>query len=94
MPHRTLPDYDNPPAQETWMAFSFVPLAWSVPHFGAFWSELREDYPTFEVHPPIGEFNVEFNSAAVATPESPAYPLVPFPAIVPMFPVTATCGVG
>jgi uncharacterized protein (TIGR04255 family) len=49
------------------MAFSFVPLAWSVPHFGAFWSELREDYPTFEVHPPIGEFNVEFNSAAPGT---------------------------
>jgi uncharacterized protein (TIGR04255 family) len=62
MPQRTLPDYDNPPAQETWMAFAFVPLSWSVPHFGAFWSELREDYPKFEVHPPIGEFNVEFNA--------------------------------
>ena len=46
------------------MAFSFVPLSWSVPHFGAFWSELRKDYPTFEVHSPIGEFNVEFNSVA------------------------------
>jgi uncharacterized protein (TIGR04255 family) len=64
MPERTLPDYDNPPAQETWMAFAFAPLPWSVPHFGAFWSELREEYPTFEVHPPIGEFNFEFKVMA------------------------------
>jgi len=61
MPQRTLPDYDNPPAQETWMAFAFVPLSWSVPHFGAFWNEVRTDYPKFEVHPPIGEANFEFN---------------------------------
>ena len=46
------------------MAFAFVPLPWSVPHFGAFWSELRGDYPTFEVHPPIGEFKLEFNAIA------------------------------
>jgi uncharacterized protein (TIGR04255 family) len=67
MPKRTLPDYDNPPAQETWMAFTFVPLSWSIPHFGAFWSEVRGDYPTFEVHPPIGEFNLEFNAVAPGT---------------------------
>jgi uncharacterized protein (TIGR04255 family) len=64
MPERTLPDYDNPPAQETWMAFAFAPLPWRVPHFGAFWSEIKGDYPTFEVHPPIGEFNFEFNAIA------------------------------
>jgi uncharacterized protein (TIGR04255 family) len=62
MPERTLPDYDNPPAQETWMAFAFVPLSWSIPHFGAFWNEIRTDYPTFEVHPPIGEFNLQFDA--------------------------------
>lgn len=64
MPERTLPDYDNPPAQETWMAFAFAPLPWSAPHFGAFWSELRGEYPTFEVHPPIGEINFEFSALA------------------------------
>jgi uncharacterized protein (TIGR04255 family) len=26
----------------------------SVPHFGLFWSELRAEYPTFEVKPPLG----------------------------------------
>jgi uncharacterized protein (TIGR04255 family) len=62
MPERTLPDYENPPAQETWMAFAFVPLPWSVPHFGAFWNEIRAEYPKFEVHAPIGEFNFELNA--------------------------------
>jgi uncharacterized protein (TIGR04255 family) len=62
MVDRNLPDYENPPAQETWMAFAFVPLAWSIPHFGAFWNEIRSDYPKFAVHPPIGEFNVEFGA--------------------------------
>jgi uncharacterized protein (TIGR04255 family) len=67
MPERTLPDYENPPAQETWMAFAFAPLPWRVPHFGAFWSMLKEDYPTFEVHPPIGEFNFEFSAVPPGT---------------------------
>lgn len=46
------------------MSFAFVPLSWGVPHFGAFWSEVKEDYPSFEVHPPIGEFNFEFSAVA------------------------------
>lgn len=44
------------------MAFAFAPLSWSVPHFGAFWNEIRSDYPKFEVHPPIGEINFEFSA--------------------------------
>src|SRR4051812_14076482 len=63
MPHH-LPDYDNPPAQETWMSFHFTSLDWRIPHFGAFWNEIRGDYPDFEVHPPVGEFKVEFSEAA------------------------------
>jgi uncharacterized protein (TIGR04255 family) len=62
MLHRTLPDYENPPAQETWMSFQFTPLKWEVPHFGAFWNEIRSDYPTFQVHPPLGEFKVQFDA--------------------------------
>ena len=62
MPNRTLPDYENPPVQETWMAFGFVPLPWSIPHFGAFWDVIRADYPRPEVHPPVGEFKIEFNA--------------------------------
>jgi uncharacterized protein (TIGR04255 family) len=62
MPQRTLPDYENPPAQETWLSFQFTPLKWSIPHFGAFWNEIKTDYPKFEVHPPIGEFNFQFDA--------------------------------
>lgn len=64
MGQRTLPDYENPPAQETWMSFAFAPLSWHVPHFGAFWNEIRADYPKFEVHPPIGEISFAFSAAA------------------------------
>ena len=49
------------------MAFAFAPLAWNVPHFGAFWNEIRNDYPDFEMHAPIGEFDFEFN---LANPET------------------------
>lgn len=64
---RTLPDYDNPPAQETWMSFQFAPLDWRIPHFGAFWNEVKEDYPEFEVHPPVGEFHMELTNQLDAT---------------------------
>jgi uncharacterized protein (TIGR04255 family) len=58
----SLPDYASPPAQETWMSFRFAPLPWSIPHFGAFWHDIRDEYPNFEVHPPVGEFKLEFNA--------------------------------
>src|SRR5262249_25617305 len=63
MQERPLPDYENPPAQETWMAFRFAPLEWSIPHFGAFWSEISANYPHFEVHPPVGDFNLSLSAA-------------------------------
>jgi len=44
------------------MAFAFGPLRWMVPHFGLFWNEIRADYPKFEVRPPIGQFDFEFNA--------------------------------
>lgn len=49
------------------MSFAFAPLPWRIPHFGAFWNEIREDYPKFEVHPPIGELNFAFSAAAPET---------------------------
>jgi len=62
MQQRTLPDYDNPPAQETWMAFRFSSLDWRIPHFGAFWNEVKDDYPDFEVHPPLGDFALQLTN--------------------------------
>lgn len=49
-----LPDYADPPAVETLLGFYFKPLpSWAVLHFGLFWQEIRAEYPSFEVHPPI-----------------------------------------
>src|SRR5689334_3539501 len=62
MAERRLPDFEHPPAVETLLAIHFAPLPWSVPHFGLFWSEIKSDYPEFEVHPPAGEFRVEFDN--------------------------------
>lgn len=50
----SLPDFAQPPAVETLLGFHFKPLsAWSVPHFGLFWREIKASYPKVEVHPPI-----------------------------------------
>lgn len=69
---RSLPAYRDPPAFETLMAFHFAPIKWGIPHFGLFWSELQGQYPHFEVHPPIGEFQISFESgkpdAAITLP--------------------------
>jgi uncharacterized protein (TIGR04255 family) len=50
---RTLPDFDDPPVVETALGLEFAPLRWSVPHFGLFWSEIREEYPRHQVQPPL-----------------------------------------
>lgn len=59
---RTLPDYATPPAFETMMAFHFARLKWDIPHFGLFWGELKTRYPKYEVHPPLGEYQIKFES--------------------------------
>ncbi len=51
---RTLPDFDDPPVVETVLGVEFAPLEkWSIPHFGLFWHEVRDEYPGFEVQPPL-----------------------------------------
>lgn len=53
-PLRTLPDFENPPAVETYMGAYFDPLeSWKVPHFGLFWNRIKNDYPKVEVRAPI-----------------------------------------
>jgi len=48
-------DFDDPPVVETVLGVRFAPLpGWDIPHFGLFWNGIRNDYPRFEVHPPIG----------------------------------------
>lgn len=49
-----LPDFDRPPAVETFLGFHFASLQnWKTPYFGLFWQQIRKEYPEAEVLPPI-----------------------------------------
>jgi uncharacterized protein (TIGR04255 family) len=51
---RILPDFENPPAVETFMGVHFAPIdRWQGPHFGLFWSRIKKDYPRVELQPPV-----------------------------------------
>src|SRR5208283_4765348 len=51
---QTLPDFGNPPVVETVLGVEFAPLSkWGIPHFGLFWNGIRDEYPRFEVQPPL-----------------------------------------
>lgn len=53
---RNLPDFDAPPVIETVVGFSFSPLAnWDLRYFGLLWQEISQDFPEFQVQPPIAE---------------------------------------
>lgn len=47
-----LPDYENPPVDETYLVFQFAPVGFDIPHFGIYWERRRAEYPHYEVHPP------------------------------------------
>lgn len=49
-----LPDFERPPAVETFLGFHFASLQnWKTPYFGLFWQQIRKEYPEAEVLPPI-----------------------------------------
>jgi uncharacterized protein (TIGR04255 family) len=51
-----LPKYRKPPVVETVLSVQFAPLkSFSIPHFGLFWSTIREDYPQQAMKPPLGD---------------------------------------
>lgn len=51
----TLPEFDEPPVIETLLGVQFSPLVhFSIPHFGLYWARIREEYPNYEVQPPLG----------------------------------------
>jgi uncharacterized protein (TIGR04255 family) len=50
-----LPKYKKPPVVETVLGVQFAPLtSFTIPHFGLFWSTVRDDYPRHEMKPPLG----------------------------------------
>ncbi|MGK7344733.1 MAG: TIGR04255 family protein [Candidatus Nitrospinota bacterium M3_3B_026] len=51
-----LADYTNPPLNEVVYGVRFDPLqGWLLPHIGAFWQEIREDFPHCAHAQPIGD---------------------------------------
>ncbi len=47
-------DFDRPPVVETLIGLQFAPIrGWSVIHLGLLWNALREDYPQYQVQPPV-----------------------------------------
>lgn len=49
-----LPEFDNPPLQETILSVEFERLAdWKIPHYGAFWTTIRDSYPIADAQPPL-----------------------------------------
>jgi uncharacterized protein (TIGR04255 family) len=52
--NRTLPQFTTPPVIETVMGVQFVTLPkWNAVHFGVFWQQIKDEYPNFEVKPPV-----------------------------------------
>lgn len=67
--NRRLPAFDRPPVVETALGVEFSPLAqWGVPHFGLFWEKIRNEYPRFQVQPPLGSQIEKFGRAAAQAP--------------------------
>jgi uncharacterized protein (TIGR04255 family) len=59
-----LPDFADPPVIETVLGVEFAPLeGWKIPHFGLYWQVIRDEYPQFEIHPPLA------TAEEVRTPE-------------------------
>jgi len=54
VPESELPDFDRPPAVETFLGFHFASLQnWKTQYFGLFWQEIKDEYPDVQVLPPI-----------------------------------------
>lgn len=74
-----LPEYSDPPVDETVLAIQFAPIqGFGIPHFGLYWERIRERYPSYEVQQPIPSVteqmaphfrSMQIGFQLVATPE-------------------------
>lgn len=64
---RTLPDFLNPPVNETALSIQFAPLQqdkFGLPHYGLYWSRIRREFPKYQVMPPLGNVTEQFGPSA------------------------------
>lgn len=49
-----LPDFQQPPVDEVALSLQFAPIpGFNVAHYGLYWDRVRNEYPRFEIQPPI-----------------------------------------
>lgn len=62
-PDQLLPKFDKPPVVEMVLGLEFAELSgWSIPHFGLFWTQIRDDYQHCSVKPPLQSRIEEFGN--------------------------------
>lgn len=65
----TLPDFENPPVEETALSIQFAPIPrFGIPHYGLYWSRIRDQFPQFEVQTPIQNVMEQYETAARNAP--------------------------
>jgi len=53
--HLSLPRFDAPPVIETLLSIEFSQIAsLGIPHYGLYWDRIRNDFPKYEIKPPLG----------------------------------------
>jgi uncharacterized protein (TIGR04255 family) len=59
----TLPDFTAPPVNETAISIQFAPIAnFGVPYYGLYWKLIREEFPNYQVQPPITNITEQFDA--------------------------------
>ncbi len=58
---RSLPLYNSPPVIETVLGLQFFPIeGFSLLHLGLFWSRVKQEYPKYQIKPPLSPVVEQF----------------------------------
>ena len=65
-----LPDFANPPVDETVLSLQFGPIVQlGAPHFGLYWAKIRSEFPKVQVQPPLPSVTEQFELGSPAPPK-------------------------
>jgi uncharacterized protein (TIGR04255 family) len=60
---QALPDFSNPPVDETVLSIQFAPIpGFDIRYFGLYWAEVKNEYPGFQIQPPLPSQIEQFGS--------------------------------
>jgi uncharacterized protein (TIGR04255 family) len=75
MTDQPTPDFHEPPVIETVLGVEFLPLqGWGLPHFGLYWNEIRDGYPSVDEQPALPPTIERFGADAIG-PQSLSIPI-------------------